>query len=59
MVVAKPGAVLSAPDGEIALGVLGLSRVEVVFEVLDHTIARISVDPQESVVVPDTIETLP
>jgi len=28
------------------------------FEVLDHTVARISVDPQESVVVPDTIETL-
>lgn len=29
------------------------------FEILDHAIAGISVDPQESVVVPDTIETLP
>ena len=28
------------------------------FEVLDHAVARISVDPQESVVVPDTIQAL-
>ena len=59
MVVAKPGAVLSAPDSKTALGVLGLGRMEIMFEVLDHAVARISVDPQESVVVSDTIETLP
>ena len=58
MVVTKSGAVLSTPDSKTALGVLGLGRVEIMFEVLDHTVTRISVDPQESVVVADTIETL-
>ena len=58
MIVAEPRAVLSAPNSKIALGVLGLGRMEVVFEVLDHAVARISVDPQESVVVSDTIEAL-
>jgi len=28
------------------------------FEVLNHTVAGISVDPQESVVIPDAVETL-
>lgn len=58
MIMTKPCAVLSAPDSEAALGVLGLSGMEVVFEVLDHTIARISVDSQKSVVVSNAIETL-
>ena len=58
MIMTKPRAVPSAPDSEAALGVLGLSGMEVMFEVLDHTIARVSVDSQESVVVSNTIETL-
>ena len=58
VVVAKPCAVLSAPNSKTALGVLDLGRMEVMLEVLDHTIARISVDPQVGVVVSDTIETL-
>ena len=58
MVVTKPCAVLSTPNSETTLRVLGLGGVEVVFEVLDHAIARVSVDPQESVVIPDTVEAL-
>lgn len=58
MVVAKPSAVLSAPDSKAALGILGLGGMEIMFKVLDHAVARISVDSQESVVVPDAIETL-
>lgn len=58
MVMAKPCAVPPASDSEAALGVLGLSGMEVMLEVLDHTIARISVDSQESVVVSNAIETL-
>ena len=58
VVVAKPCTVLSAPNSKTALRVLDSGRMEVVFEVLDHTIARIPVDPQESVVIPDTIKAL-
>ena len=59
MVMTKPCAVPPTPDSEAALRVLGLVRMEIMFEVLDHAVARISVDPQEGVVVSDTIETLP
>lgn len=58
MVVTKPSAVPSTPDSETALRVLGLGRMEIMFEVLDHTIARISVYPQEGVVISNTIKTL-
>ena len=58
VVVAKPCAILSAPNSKTALRVLDLGGMEVVFEVLDHTIARIPIDPQESVVIPDTIKAL-
>ena len=58
MVVAEPCAIPSASNSETALGVLDLGRVEVMLEVLYHAVARISIDPQESVVVPDTIEAL-
>jgi hypothetical protein len=56
--VAKPCAILSTPNSETTFRVLGLGGVEVVFEVLDHAIARVSVDPQEGVVIPDTVEAL-
>lgn len=58
MVVAKPCAVPSAPNSKTALGVLGLGGMEVVFEVLDHAVTRISVDPKESVVISNAVETL-
>lgn len=32
--------------------------MKVVFEVLDHAVARIPINPQEGVVIPNTIETL-
>jgi len=59
MIVTEPSAVPSAPDSKAVLGVLGLGRIEIMFEVLNHAVARIPVDPQECVIVPDTIETLP
>lgn len=58
MVVTKSRAVFSTLDSETALGVLGLGRMEVVFEILDHAVARIPVDPQKSVIISNTVETL-
>ena len=54
----KPCAVLSTPDSETTFGVLSLGGVEVVLEVLDHTVAGISIDPQKSVIISDAVETL-
>lgn len=56
--MAKPRSIPSAPNSKATLWVWGLGGMEVVFEVLDHTIARIPINPQEGVVIPNTIEAL-
>ena len=54
----KPRAVPSTPNSKTTLWVLECGGIEIVFEILDHAVARISVDPQESVIISNAVETL-
>ena len=58
MVVCQTGAVLSAPYCKRSFAVFRVVRIEVFLQIPNHLLAWVTVDPQERVVIGNTIDAL-
>jgi hypothetical protein len=54
----QPGSALSSKNRQIAFTILRVRRIEVLFQVFNHSLTRIPVSTQEGVVVAYAVETL-
>lgn len=58
MVMSQPGPAFPAPNSERGLAILRMVWIEILFEIRDHLFTRVTVNPQEGMVIANAVDTL-